>query len=87
MMLTRKLSALLLVFPFFLAAQEEHSHPPPEQLGKVSFPISCLPAVQQPFERGVALLHSFAYSAAESAFRAVAQEDPNCAIARTGESR
>ena len=31
----------------------------PEQLGKVSFPTSCQPAVQATFERGVALLHSF----------------------------
>src|SRR5258708_6516936 len=29
------------------------------QLGTVTFPVSCAPSVQKPFERGVALLHSF----------------------------
>jgi hypothetical protein len=32
-----------------------------EKIGQVSFPISCNPAVQKPFERRVALLHSFWY--------------------------
>jgi tetratricopeptide (TPR) repeat protein len=55
-----------------------------EQLGKVNFPTSCDPAVQQQFERGVAMLHSFWYSAAEKTFREVAEKDPSCAIARWG---
>lgn len=55
-----------------------------EQLGKVSFPTSCDPAVQQQFERGVAMLHSFWYSAAEKTFREVVERDPSCAIARWG---
>lgn len=62
----------------------EHDHPAPERLGKVSFPTSCAPAVQPHFERAVALLHSFAYSEAEMAFRQVAAEDPKCAIAHWG---
>ena len=74
---------LLLVHPFS-AAQETHSHPAPEKLGKVSFPISCAPAVQGQFERGVALLHSFAYAAAENAFQGVAELDPQCAMAHWG---
>jgi tetratricopeptide (TPR) repeat protein len=55
-----------------------------EQLGKVSFPTSCDPKVQAQFERGVAMLHSFWYSAAEQAFREVVEQDPSCAIARWG---
>jgi len=55
-----------------------------EQLGKVSFPTSCDPKVQALFERGVAMLHSFWYSATEKAFREVAEQDPSCAIARWG---
>lgn len=55
-----------------------------EQLGKVNFPTSCDPAVQQQFERGVAMLHSFWTSAAESTFREVAEKDPSCVIARWG---
>jgi tetratricopeptide (TPR) repeat protein len=67
-----------------LLAQETHNHGVPEKLGKVSFPISCKPAVQEQFDRGVALLHSFAYSAAEEAFRGVAEVDPQCAMAHWG---
>ena len=67
-----------------LLSANEHEHPPPEKLGVVSFPSSCSSDVQKDFERGVALLHSFAYSAAEKAFRDVARADPNCAIAHWG---
>ncbi len=74
---------LLFILPFS-AAQETHSHSAPEKLGKVSFPISCTPAVQDQFERGVALLHSFAYTAAENAFQSVAELDPQCAMAHWG---
>ena len=77
------LLSLLLVFPF-AAAQQPHSHSVPEKLGTVSFPISCAPAVRTQFNRGVALLHSFAYSAAENDFRAVATQDPRCAMAHWG---
>src|SRR5581483_9546884 len=66
------------------ADEEHHSHPAPEKLGSVSFPTSCASAVQPGFERGLALLHSFAYSAAEQAFRDVAARDPNCGIAYWG---
>jgi tetratricopeptide (TPR) repeat protein len=55
-----------------------------EQLGKVNFPTSCDPKVQAEFERGVAMLHSFWYSAAEKTFREVAEQDPSCVIARWG---
>jgi tetratricopeptide (TPR) repeat protein len=66
------------------ADEDHHSHPAPEKLGSVSFPTSCTPAVQAGFERGMALLHSFAYSPAEQAFRDVASRDPKCAIAYWG---
>lgn len=64
--------------------QQVHVHPAPEQLGEVSFPVSCQPAVQAEFNRAVALLHSFAYKASEDAFRQVAQHDPSCAMAHWG---
>jgi len=79
----RILLTLLFLFPFS-SAQESHSHGAPEKLGKVSFPISCTPAVQKEFGRGVALLHSFAYPAAENTFRGVAELDPRCAMAHWG---
>ena len=75
--------ALLFVLPVSSAAQEAHSHAAPEKLG-VSFPISCQPEVQQQFDRGVALLHSFAYADSRSAFQAVAAQDEQCAMAHWG---
>ena len=79
----RLLLTLLLIIPSS-SAQETHNHGAPEKLGKVSFPISCVPAVQEQFNRGVALLHSFAYSPAEDAFQGVAKLDPQCAMAHWG---
>src|SRR6266699_3540827 len=55
-----------------------------DQLGKVEFPNSCSPVVQEKFLRGVAMLHSFYYSATQRAFEEVAAEDPSCAIAAWG---
>src|SRR6266513_227893 len=50
--------------------------------GKVDFPISCTPAVQSEFARGVALLHSFFYEEARRIFTSVAEQDPKCAMAQ-----
>jgi hypothetical protein len=84
----KKVSTILCVCAMVCASgaisQEIHSHPPPEKLGTVSFPTSCAPRVAHDFERSVALLHSFAYSAAEQSFRKVAVADPTCAMARWG---
>jgi tetratricopeptide (TPR) repeat protein len=80
----RVVFGLSFVFPFSLSAQDAHTHVAPGKLGTVSFPISCTPAVQQQFNRGVALLHSFAYSAAREAFSSVAEQDTQCAIAHWG---
>jgi tetratricopeptide (TPR) repeat protein len=66
------------------ADDEHHSHPAPEKLGTVAFPTSCAPALKLAFDRALALLHSFAYAAAEQAFRDVAARDPGCAIAHWG---
>lgn len=65
-------------------AQEMHDHGVPEKLGDVSFPTSCAPSVQAPFDRGVALLHSFAYAAARQAFEGVVAKDPTCAMGHWG---
>jgi hypothetical protein len=80
----RLLLALLLVLPASSAAQEAHNHAAPEKLGVVSFPVSCRPEVQQQFDRGVALLHSFAYADARNAFQGVAEQDERCAMAHWG---
>jgi tetratricopeptide (TPR) repeat protein len=64
--------------------QEMHDHPVPSKLGTVSFPISCAPGLQAEFNRGVALLHSFAFAASHATFRNIASRDPQCAIAHWG---
>jgi hypothetical protein len=85
---TPSLSARFLVCLFLIsglhAGQSTHDHAVPENLWVVSFSTSCKPRVQKDFERSVALLHSFAYSAAEGSFRQVLEKDPNCAIAHWG---
>src|SRR5215470_3062054 len=66
------------------AQMPEHHHETTEQLGKVSFPISCASASQKSFERGVAMLHSFGYEEAEQQFAELAKSDPDCAMAHWG---
>ena len=69
----------ILVFSLSLAAQHS-SH----QLGTVDFKNSCSPAVQEQFQRSVAMLHSFRYIEGEKSFREVLVKDPSCAIATWG---
>ena len=45
-------------------------------LGTVAFANSCSPAAQPDLLRGVAMLHSFWYSAGEQAFRDALLKDP-----------
>lgn len=56
-------SALLALTAAADDGQSHHHHEDltAAQLGTVTFPVSCAPDVQKPFERGVALLHSFWY--------------------------
>jgi tetratricopeptide (TPR) repeat protein len=85
-----KLFSVILLTLVFCAvpsfADEAHHHEDlnPEQLGTVHFPVSCSPSVQQSFERGVALLHSFWYEQAETTFQQIAKEDHQCAMAHWG---
>ncbi len=80
-------AGLLLALPLFaqpdLDKQHAHQHDP-EKLGTVTFPTSCAPAVEKSFERGVALLHSFAYDEAKAQFTDIARQDPKCAMAHWG---
>ena len=73
----------------FLALNDANCATAPEPgdmrgVGKVEFPISCAPAVQSEFARGVALLHSFFYEEARRVFTAVTERDPKCAMAQWG---
>lgn len=76
-----------LFLSFFVAAEEPHHHEvTAEQLGSVSFPISCTAEAQKQFERGVAWLHSFEYEQAADEFKQAAQMDPKCAMAYWGQA-
>jgi tetratricopeptide (TPR) repeat protein len=72
------LGSLILSTPIFVQAESK------DQLGKVDFQNSCSPAVQESFQRAVAMLHSFRYAETEKAFREVLVQDPSCAIATWG---
>ena len=80
------LVVVLAVLPLCPAAQSQHQHDglTEQQLGTVHFPTSCDPRVQRQFERGIALLHSFAFETAQAAFRQVAEDDRHCAMAHWG---
>ena len=81
------LAFLVVVLSTFAAVADEGNHHEDlttDQLGTVHFPVSCATAVQKPFERGVALLHSFWYEEAEKEFEEIAKDDPHCAMAHWG---
>jgi len=66
------------------SAQHMHGHDPSEDLGRVSFRISCSPAAQKQFNRAVAWLHSFEYEEAEKAFREAIATDRGCVMGYWG---
>ncbi len=55
-----------------------------ETLGSVSFSTSCEAKVQPPFNRAVALMHSFQFGPAIQAFHGVLAVDPACGMADWG---
>jgi tetratricopeptide (TPR) repeat protein len=55
-----------------------------EKFGAVHMSISCSASVQVPFERGIALLHSFWYEEAIKQFQSIAAAEPRCAMAQWG---
>src|SRR6266478_3176286 len=79
---------VFLAFASSCFAQDEphHHHDAAEKLGTVSFPISCAPATQAQFERGMALLYSFEYETASDQFQEIQKKDPACAMAYWGQA-
>jgi tetratricopeptide (TPR) repeat protein len=76
---------LLVSFLALAAAPAALAAPDPaESLGTVSFAVTCAPAVQTSFVRGVALLHDFWYQEAQRQFEEIAKADPSCAMAHWG---
>jgi hypothetical protein len=87
------LSISVLAASIWLAApaadDQDHRHgdevlPSPDTLGRVKFSISCKSSAQEPFERAVAMLHSFWYEASLDAFQTIVAEDPDCAMGYWG---
>ncbi len=79
----------LLCFAGFADDDKDHHHHEnltETQLGTVHFPVSCAAAVQKPFARGVALLHSFWYEEAEKEFNQIAKDDPTVCHGSLGRS-
>jgi tetratricopeptide (TPR) repeat protein len=75
-----------------LPAQQQHHHNAEggdpniaiEKFGAVHMSISCVASVQVPFERGIALLHSFWYEEAIKQFQSISAAEPRCAMAQWG---
>jgi tetratricopeptide (TPR) repeat protein len=74
-------SLVVLAAPPAIRAQD-HVHV--EELGTVSFPVTCNAEAQALMHRGVAMLHSFWFPEARATFESAAQEDPGCGIAYWG---
>jgi len=68
-----------------LADEHQHSHfGSMERLGSVHFPVSCSAAAQKQFDLALAMLYSFWYEESVTAFAAIADTDPHCAMAWWG---
>jgi tetratricopeptide (TPR) repeat protein len=79
--LTAVLSATLAIPA--TAQHDAHKRP---ALGTIVFPNSGKPGAQEPFLRGLALLHSFEYPPAANAFREAQRADPGFALAYWSEA-
>ena len=79
-----KLFLFLTVLTFVCASVVTAQEKTTQQLGKVHFPISCSPAAQEQFERGVAMLHSYWFTEGSKTFEAIVREEPSCVMAYWG---
>jgi len=61
-----------------------HSGHASDKIGTVHFATSCTTRAQPQFDRAVALLHSFEFGAARTAFDAALAADPSCAVTQWG---
>src|SRR5260370_8464024 len=88
----RRFTAAFWVLIIFLALQpaalraDMSSAAPPDQLGKINFPTSCIAEVQPTIEKGVALIHSFQYKESGQTFTDAAVHDAKCAMAHWGKA-
>src|SRR5262245_52828979 len=55
-----------------------------QHFGQVHFPIACKAEVQEEFDLGLAMLHTFSFPGAAKTFTDISQKDPGCAMADWG---
>jgi Tetratricopeptide repeat len=85
----RHASSLLLAFAMSACQASTDASPSltrVEGLGSISFENSGSAGAQEPFTRGVLLLHSFEFDRAAQAFRQAQEADPDFALAYWGEA-
>src|SRR5262245_38921132 len=73
--------APLIVFCLAIATPPANAR---EDFGKVHFPIACNAGVQGDFDLGLAMLHAFSVPSPAKTCMAVAQQDPDAAMAYWG---
>jgi len=69
-------SLLITALTILLSTAVVMAYDDAENLGQVQFPVSCSSEAQTPFNRAVALLHSFWYADAVKGFTTVTEADP-----------
>jgi len=85
--MTALLAGLILVADTAFAHDPaQHADTVAGELGTTHFPNSGAPAAQADFLRGLLLLHSFEYAAAQRSFQAAERADPGFAMAYWGEA-
>src|SRR5262245_32884502 len=81
----QQLLGVVLTVLFLIAAPLQTLHANvAKPFGEVHFPIACDIAVQEKFDLGMAMLHTFSFPAAAETFSSIAKEDPTCAMAYWG---
>jgi tetratricopeptide (TPR) repeat protein len=89
----RVIAACLLIMGFsikpFAMAQHmhingDHAVQDDEEIGTVNFRVSCDNAVKEEFDRALGMMHHMMYEQARAAFEAIAEADPQCAMAHWG---
>ena len=70
----RLLIAAAAIFASNAFAHDDDAASAKQKLGKVNFPSSCNPQVQQKVTRGVAMLHSFWWPQGEATFQEIAND-------------
>jgi tetratricopeptide (TPR) repeat protein len=74
-------AASIFIMPRAFAQEHDHRHEEGNDLGEVSFPVSCNAQAQVRFNTAAALLYSFYWERVDAAVASVLDADPGCAMA------